>query len=62
MRENRTSGSVRGALGNRCSYREMVADPEYMLAMKSISARIDGTDRKILYPIQISWYLIRLIE
>jgi len=24
----------------------MVADPEYMLAMKSISARIDGTDSK----------------
>jgi hypothetical protein len=23
MRENRTSGSVRGVLGNRCSYREM---------------------------------------
>jgi len=23
MRENRTSGSVRGALGNRRSYREM---------------------------------------
>ena len=23
MRENRTSGSVRGAPGNRCSYREM---------------------------------------
>ena len=24
----------------------MVADPEYMLAMKSLSARIDGTDSK----------------
>ena len=41
MRENRTSGSVRGALGNRRSYREMAAAIEMLQQDQVLSTGAD---------------------